>query len=186
MTCSVLESNKQRFIELLLETNRNGINDLISYLESTTFFTDPASAKYHGSFEGGLCAHSLAVYDYFVKLTGRDDETAKIACLLHDVCKIGNYKKIFKNVKNSETGKWNEIPAYDYKENQFPYGHGEKSVIMINQYINLKAEEILMIRWHMGAYESKECWKDLEAAQKMYKSVAFIHFADVLATTDNI
>ena len=98
-------SNKERFIELLKKVNRNGIAELISWLESTSFFVDPASSKYHGSYEGGLCDHSLAVYEEYVKLTGIDDETTKIACLLHDVCKIGNYKKVIKNVKDSD-GKW--------------------------------------------------------------------------------
>ena len=175
-------SNKERFIELLKKVNRNGIAELISWLESTSFFVDPASSKYHGSYEGGLCDHSLAVYEEYVKLTGIDDETTKIACLLHDVCKIGNYKKVIKNVKDSD-GKWQEVESYEYnKENQFPYGHGEKSVLMINGYIDLTVEEILMIRWHMGAYESKECWNDLGAAQKQYPSVLYIHFADMIAS----
>lgn len=175
-------SNKERFIELLKKVNRNGIDKLISYLKLSSFFIDPASAKYHGSYEGGLCDHSLAVYEEFVKLTGRTDDTAIITCLLHDVCKIGNYKKVIKNVKNAE-GKWQEVESYEYdKDNQFPYGHGEKSVLMISMYINLTVEEILMIRWHMGAYESKECWRELGIAQKMYPSVLYIHFADMIAS----
>ena len=161
-------SNKERFIEILKKVNRNGIAELISYLEATSFFIDPASSKYHGSYDGGLCEHSLIVYEEFVKLTGRTDDTAIIACLLHDVCKIGNYKK-------TDTG-------YTYAVNTFPFGHGEKSVLMISKYIDLTKEEILMIRWHMGAYESKECWSDLGAAQKMYPSVLYIHFADMIAS----
>ena len=172
---------KERFLELLRKVNREGIDKLIEWLEKSTFFTDPASAKYHGDYEGGLCDHSLAVYEEYVKLTGIDDDKAKITCLLHDVCKIGTYKLGYRNVKN-EQGQWQQVPQYENQESGFPFGHGEKSVFMISQFIKLTKEEILMIRWHMGAYESKECWRELDEAQKMYPSVLYIHFADMLAT----
>ena len=177
-------SNKEKFLEILKTVKRYGMDKLIEWLESSTFFVDPASAKYHGAYEGGLCDHSLAVYEEYVKLTGTDyeDEKAIITCLLHDVCKIGTYKLGFRNVKNEETGQWEQVPQYENQESGFPFGHGEKSVLMISRYITLTKEEILMIRWHMGAYESKECWKDLGEAQELYPSVLYIHFADMLAT----
>ena len=175
-------SNKERFLELLRKVNRDGMDKLIEWLEFSTFFTDPASAKYHGNYEGGLCDHSLAVYEEYIKLTNADDEKAIITCLLHDVCKIGTYKLGFRNVKNEETGQWEQVPQYENQESGFPFGHGEKSVLMITRFIELTKEEILMIRWHMGAYESKECWRELGEAQEMYPSVLYIHFADMLAT----
>jgi len=172
--------NKERVIELLQQVNRPGTDKLINWLEKSTFFTDPASTKYHDAEEGGLVKHSLAVYDNYVALTGKDDDTAKITCLLHDVCKIGTYKKVIKNVKNETTGKWEQQEAYDYKDDGMPYGHGEKSVLMVSHFIDLTKEEMLMIRWHMGAYESKECWNNLGKAQEMFPSVLYIHFADML------
>jgi len=174
--------NKERFIEILSKVERPGIDNLIKWLEGTSFFTDPASTKYHDNYEGGLLQHSLTVYDNYVKLTGIDTDTTKVACLLHDVCKTGTYKKIYKNIKNEATGQWEKQEAYDYQEDGLPYGHGEKSVLMISYFITLSKEEILMIRWHMGAYESKECWNNLGKAQEMYQSVLFIHFADMLAS----
>lgn len=173
--------NKERVIELLQKVNRPGIEKLINWLEKSTFFTDPASTKYHDAEEGGLLNHSLLVYDNYVALTGKDDETAIITCLLHDVCKIGTYKKVMKNVK-SENGQWIQVESYDYQDDGMPYGHGEKSVLMISHFINLTKEEMLMIRWHMGAYESKEVWNNLGKAQEMYPSVLYIHFADMMAS----
>ena len=177
-------TNKEKFTKILMKVKRPGIEKLMEFLEKSTFFTDPASAKYHDAFEGGLCQHSLDVYENYIRLTGTDyeDETAIITCLLHDICKIGTYKIEYRNVKNEQTGQWEKVAQYGYNDNPFPYGHGEKSVLMINQYIKLTKEEMLMIRWHMGAYESKECWKDLGDAQAMYKSVLYIHFADMLAS----
>ena len=112
------------------------MDKLIAWLERSTFFVDPASAKYHGDYEGGLCDHSLAVYEEYVKLTGVDDDKAKITCLLHDVCKIGTYKLGYRNVKN-EQGQWQQVPQYENQESGFPFGHGEKSVLMISSFIKL-------------------------------------------------
>jgi len=173
-------TRKETIINLLKEVKREGMDKLIEWLEQSSFFEDPASTKYHDSIEGGLAKHSLGVYENFVAMTGRDDDTAKIACLLHDVCKIGTYKKVVKMVKNEITADWEAKVSYDYQDDGLPYGHGEKSVLMIQDYIRLTKEERLMIRWHMGAYESKECWNNLGKAQEMYPSVLYIHFADML------
>lgn len=175
-------TDKERFLTILRSVKREGIDAIINYLESSSFFKDPASARYHGNFEGGLCKHSLAVYDKLVELSGRDDDTVKICSLLHDICKVGSYKVDYKNVKN-ELGVWEKVPYYSFAEDMFPFGHGEKSVFIISQYMNLSLEEVLAIRWHMGSYEPKELWQTLESARKMYDLVIYIHMADVLAST---
>ena len=79
------------FVELLRTTNRDGIEELIRYLqEETDFFTAPASAKYHGAFESGLLMHSINVcaelnLDPNSKVY--PSETIIIVALLHDICK---------------------------------------------------------------------------------------------------
>ena len=61
-------ADKTRFIEALQDSGRDGIDDLIEYLETETdFFTAPASTQYHGAVPGGLVAHSLAVMDAVVE-----------------------------------------------------------------------------------------------------------------------
>ena len=59
-------TNKERFIELY-KTNikRPGSEKLLEYLLSphSDFFEAPASARFHGSYDGGLLEHSLNVYD---------------------------------------------------------------------------------------------------------------------------
>ena len=172
--------SKEKFLEILKTVNRPGIDKLIEYLQNSSFFIDPASARFHGNYEGGLCEHSLTVYEEYIKLTNQDDDKAKITCLLHDICKIGTYKLGFRNVK--EDGVWKQVPQYENQDSDLPFGHGEKSVLMLMHFIKLTKEEMLMIRWHMGAYESKECWNELGKAQEMYPSVMYIHFADMLAT----
>lgn len=65
-------TNKERFIELLRSTKREGIEKLIDFLEKTDFFTAPASTRFHMSCEGGLLQHSLNVYDCLVNLGNHD------------------------------------------------------------------------------------------------------------------
>ena len=114
----------------------------------------------HGAYAGGLCEHSVNVFRCLEAYLARDRvkevygmdypmESAAIAALLHDVCKIGLYKPGFRNVKDDATGKWEKVPSYSY-EDKLPYGHGEKSVYITNGFIRLTREEAMAIRWHMG------------------------------------
>ena len=153
---------KEEFIEIFKTyITRDGADKLLDYLcNKSDFFTAPASARYHGSYEGGLCEHSLNVYHCLVDYLQRDrvqelygleysDESIAIVALLHDLCKIGCYKKSFRNVKNEATGQWEKVPTYFF-EDKLPYGHGEKSVYIISGFMRLTREEAMAIRWHMG------------------------------------
>lgn len=178
---------KEKFIELLKSTNRPGIEDLISFLEKTDFFTAPASTRFHGSFEGGLVEHSLKVYEILdykaknnvLKLEIPDD-TIKIVSLLHDICKLNFYKVDYRNAKNS-LGVWEKVPYYAV-EDTIPYGHGEKSVMMISEYIKLTNEEKYSIRWHMGYTEPKEAYNTIGLAYRKYPLALLTHEADLEAT----
>ena len=178
---------KEKFIELLKSTNRPGIEDLISFLEKTDFFTAPASTRFHGSFEGGLVEHSLKVYEILdykaknnvLKLEIPDD-TIKIVSLLHDICKLNFYKVDYRNAKNA-LGEWEKVPYYTI-DDTIPYGHGEKSVMMISEYIILSPEDKYSIRWHMGYTEPKELYNTIGAAYKKYPLALMMHEADLEAT----
>ena len=154
-------SCKEEFIEIFkTHITREGADKLLDYLTNKSdFFTAPASARYHGSYPGGLCEHSLNVYHCLVDYLGRErvqelygleysDESIAIVALLHDLCKIGCYKPGTSNVKD-ENGKWQTVPTYTF-DDPLPYGHGEKSVYIVNGFIRLTREEAMAIRWHMG------------------------------------
>ena len=170
---------KEEFLELLKSINRDGMDRLISWIEKTTFFTDPASANYHCAYEGGLVRHSLNVYNRLKELVG-DSDSVKIIGLLHDVCKIGSYEVSMRNVR-VENG-WDQVPFYKHKKETFAFGHGEKSVYMISTFIKLKKEEALAIRWHMGAFEPKESYGYLGEAISECPLIIYTHAADMLAT----
>ena len=178
----------KEFIDLLKSTNREGIEDLIKFMEEKThFFTAPASTKFHGSYEGGLLEHSMKVYEilkYKVEHNVIDlkvpEEAVILVPLLHDICKVNFYKVDYRNAKNA-LGEWEKVPYYTV-DDQIPYGHGEKSVMMLTEYIKLTPEEKYAIRWHMGYTEPKELYNTIGAAYKKYPFALLMHEADLEAT----
>lgn len=178
---------KEEFLRLLRETNREGMENLISFLEKSDFFTAPASTRFHGSEESGLLKHSLKVYKILeqkVKTSSLpmevDEATIRIVALLHDICKTNFYTVDYRNAKN-ELGVWEKVPFYKI-EDTIPYGHGEKSVMMITEYIKLTSEEKYAIRWHMGYTEPKELYNTIGAAYTKYPFALLVHEADLEAT----
>lgn len=166
------------------------------------FFEAPASTKYHGNFAGGLVLHSLHVFyrmsQNCVYEFGRDCgegipfppdrmESIAIAALLHDICKAEFYKIDYKNQKvYSEQGRqfdkrgaysWESVPFYTVDE-KFPFGHGEKSVFLINEHMRLTRDEALAIRFHMGDFTDRNTGK----AYEMCPLALQLHIADLQAT----
>ena len=80
-----------------------------------------------------------------------DLESYTIVSLLHDLCKAGFYKTELRNRKN-DRGEWEKVPVYAV-DDQFPYGHGEKSVFLIERFMRLRTEEAIAVRWHMGGFD---------------------------------
>ncbi len=179
---------KEKFIELLKSTNREGMEELIKFIEEKTdFFIAPASTRFHGSHEGGLLEHSMKVYeilDYKIKNNVIDlyapEDTIIIVSLLHDICKANFYKVDYRNAKNAR-GEWEKVPYYTV-EDTIPYGHGEKSVMMLTEYIKLTPEEKYCIRWHMGFSEPKESYTTLGLAYKKYPLALLVNEADLEAS----
>ena len=184
-------SAKERFIEIYTKyIKREGADKLLEYLISSDFFVAPASAKFHSSYEGGLCDHSLNVYDCLKSYlnaertkeiieTEYSDESIAIVSLLHDLCKIGIYKKGFRNVKD-EKGAWQRVDTFEY-DDQLPYGHGEKSVYIISGFMRLTREEAFAIRYHMG-YSSTEDPRNVSKAFEMFPLAFALSTADSEAT----
>ena len=170
---------KEEFIKLLRETNREGIEELIDFLNKSDFFEAPASTRFHGCYKGGLLEHSMKVYE-ILKTKTEDSPSVKIIALLHDICKANFYKVDYRNAKN-EQGVWEKVPYYTI-DDTIPYGHGEKSVMMISEFIKLTPEERYAIRWHMGFTEPKELYSTIGAAYKKYPVALLVHEADLEAT----
>ena len=178
---------QQRFEELFCTyIKREGAQQLLEWLKKTDFFTAPASTKYHCACEQGLVMHSLSVFDtmvgsYFEE--GDSMESFAICGLLHDVCKAQFYKVSSRNVKNPETGRWVPQPYYAI-DDQFPYGHGEKSVFLIERFLRLKPSEAVAIRWHMGGFDEAARGGSyaISHAYERYPLAVKLHLADLQST----
>jgi hypothetical protein len=186
-------SAKEEFIQLYTDhIHREGADALLDYLEhKSDFFTAPASARFHGAYAGGLCEHSVNVYHCLSAYLERErvrelygleysQESAAVAALLHDLCKIGCYRSGTRNVKNEATGTWEKVPTFFY-EDKLPYGHGEKSVYIISGFLKLTREEAMAIRWHMG-FSGEEDKRLVGQALEQYPLAFALSVADMEAT----
>lgn len=182
---------KERFVEIYKsKIKREGAEKLLDYLvNQSDFFTCPASARYHGAYEGGLAEHSLNVYDSLVKFLDSPqakelnfcytEETVAIAALLHDLCKAGCYKVSQRNVKD-ERGVWKSVPYYEFSD-PLPYGHGEKSVYIISGFMRLTREEAFAIRYHMG-FSGIEDKRDIGTVFESFPLAFALAHADMVST----
>lgn len=184
---------REEFIEVFkANIHREGADALLDYLENKSdFFTAPASARFHGAFEGGLCEHSLNVYHCLVDYLARPrvqelygvevpQESIAVAALLHDLCKIDFYTLSTRNVKNEQTGQWEKKPYYTIDE-KLPYGHGEKSVYILSGFLRLTRPEAMAIRWHMG-FSGTEDPRVVGKALQQYPLAFALATADMEAT----
>ena len=158
MANEILSGAAAEFEERLRFTGREGVEELIAWLEGSDFFQAPASTRYHGAHQGGLVEHSLAVHDRLVELSrleGLDvhSDSMALCALLHDVCKVGCYKPDTRNVKD-ERGVWHKVPCYKFEED-YPFGgHGSKSVYLVQHFVALDPEEAAAINCHMGQFDA--------------------------------
>lgn len=193
-----MENLKQQFIEKLLSTGRDGMENTITHLERLGFFVAPASTKFHLNVKGGLMQHSwnvcntaLMLREQMIQMNPELEEklpvdSVIIASLLHDVCKSNIYKDAILNRKNDQ-GYWEKVSGYEVDYSSLPLGHGEKSVIMLLTLgLKMTRDEMLAIRWHMTAWElafqSPEQKFNLQMARDTAPLCAIIQAADGLST----
>ena len=183
---------KDKFIEIYTTNiQREGAKEFLDYLCSSKsdFFTAPASTRFHGNYQEGLCEHSIHVYECLKDYLSRErvqteygmkysDETIAIVALLHDVCKINVYKTSYRNKKIDN--EWQQVPYYEF-EDKIPYGHGEKSVYMITPFMKLSREEAFAIRYHMG-FSSTEPANNVGYTFEHYPLAFALSTADMEAT----
>ena len=200
MTPEEIQKMKETFIDYCHKyIQREGLEKLLDYLEKSDFFTAPSSASYHLNEEGGLCRHSINVFETAMTLyenvvkpaieSGNSPfteplktESIAIAALFHDLCKTSMYRRTEK-YKKDEHGRWVTYPGYEIDE-KLPFGHGEKSCLIICWMMKLSEEELLAIRWHMGMFDMAENGSaqrySFRSAMERSPLVALLQAADML------
>lgn len=167
--------------------------EMLHALTLRGFFDAPASTKYHGNYPGGLLAHSYSVAKFLVRLTEDNHLTWKnprspfIVGMFHDLCKIDQYKLVctepdFELAAVDGKFKASFSTRYEYNPDTLLKGHGDKSVMLLSQFYTLTDEEIMCIRYHMGAFTDKSEWNDYTRAASQYPNVLWTHQADMLAS----
>lgn len=153
---------------------------MLEWLISKGFFLAPASTKYHGSYEGGLLDHSMEVTRSLLNLSKdnglvwQKERSPYIVGMFHDICKIDHYE-VVSHPQDPDV-------RFGYRNDIFLKGHGDKSVMLLSQFFTLTEEEILCIRYHMGAFVEKDEWRDYTRAVNGYPNVLWTHHADMLAS----
>ncbi|MGN0975564.1 MAG: hydrolase, partial [Gemmiger sp.] len=177
---------KDDFISVWRCIARSGADRMLTWLESTDFFTAPASTRFHGSCEGGLVNHSVCVFNRLCMLLDSvpgapvvSAESRAICALLHDVCKANFYSSEMRNRKNAN-GQWEKYPFYIVND-RFPYGHGEKSVFLVERFMRLSTEEAVAIRFHMGAFD-ESTRNAFGSSVEKYPLSLYLHTADMMAS----
>lgn len=161
------QSLKDEFLSICKkDICRDGIEELLGWVEESDFFYAPASTRFHGNYKYGLLEHSLNVYKALKKLVKQheevevSDETLAISALFHDICKANLH------------------------DDQFPVGHGEKSVIILLRHMALTDDEIYAIRFHMGGFDSAVKGGDgsISKAYELCPLAVLLHLADMTAS----
>lgn len=164
--------------------------EFMEWLKENNFFTAPASMNHHGNYEGGLFDHCYAVAETLKQLTKANrlkwinPRSPFVVGMFHDLCKIDNYKmvidepgvEVFGGAIKGRTYK------FEYNNDFLIAGHGDKSVMYLAQHMKLTPEEVMCIRWHMGAFDEKENWKFYSAAVNKYPNVLWTHTADMIVS----
>lgn len=177
---------KEEFISIVdREIKRDGIGELMKWLNETDFFTAPASTRYHGAFEGGLVVHSLNVYSHLLNLCSfygceADRESIAIVALFHDLCKVGLYKTEMRWRKDAND-KWEQYATWKHDEDFAFGGHGSKSVYLVQSFIKLLPEEAASINCHMGAWDSTT-YSNPSLVYERSKLAWLLHVADEAST----
>ena len=157
------------------------VSDILDFAKEEGFFVAPASTKYHGNYEGGLFDHSLRVMQDLIQLT-RDnrlqwsrEESPYIVGMFHDICKVDAYVHVI-DPDPIRPSWWEHDNECQLK------GHGDKSIMILSTLMRLTEEEVMCIRYHMGAFTDKEEWNYYTRAVRKYPNVLWTHMADMLAS----
>ncbi len=187
----MIDNNKFIFeTEAHTAIHRPGLEDMLHWLSSTDFYDAPCSGRYHGSYKGALVEHSLNVYKQFWNIAPRFGygtsnakqlEESAIVCLFHDLCKVDFYEPYMRNVKNPDTGIWEQVEEYRPKGSTALASHGACSCYRVMQFMKLTETEFAAILHHMGAWDKSQYSNPAEVYGNN-KLAWLLHVADEAAT----
>lgn len=140
---ATIEKNQAEILDYLRKVDREGMENVIRFLEEDGFFNLPSSDRNHHNWKGGLAQHSLEVLkNALFSYPKLPKESIIIASLLHDICKIDQFK-IDDNGKIVRT-------------HSSLKGHGSKSLHILHELgLKMTPEEERAIRYHMKSMKPR-------------------------------
>lgn len=178
--------NRKYVIDHLKKTKREGIEDLIAYMDDCGFFSAPCSSQYHLSCEFGLVQHTRNVMEIAEKIGvalyggaeyNKIQNSVIISAILHDLGKMGQFDKplyVENRLKNGELGK----KPYSTNPDLLNIPHEVRSIVIASMFIDLTEEEQFAILYHNGLYGDFK----YEIPGKEIPLYLLIHFADMWAS----
>lgn len=161
----------------------------IKWLETTDFYTAPASTKYHDCVNNGLLLHICKTYNIMLQLLSLPMYTtlfgsALFVTLVHDWCKIFRYGE-YPMWRKDPNGEWCQEIGYKRKAPYVGLGHGVDSAYLAATFFQMSTQEFAAIRWHMGRWHcSSDELDDLQKCNECYPLVLLLQFADQLSITE--
>lgn len=179
--------NKQYVVEQLLKTKREGMEDLIEYMDDSGFFEAPCSSNYHLACKFGLVHHTRNVMELAEKIGvallggteyNKIQDSVIISAALHDLGKMGQFGKPLYVENVLKSGKKSDAKPYTTNPDLMTLPHEIASVIEATKFIDLTEEEQRAIAWHNGLYG---CFKyDIQGKETQLYMI--IHWADMWAS----
>lgn len=153
--------NKQYVVDHLLATKREGMEDLIRYMEECGFFNAPCSGGNHLACEFGLVHHTRNVImqaeNIGYALLGKKEyekirDSVIIAAALHDLGKMGQFEKPEYVDNILASGKKSDSKPFKRNPELLNVPHEIRSVAIASMFIDLTEEEQHAILYHNGLY----------------------------------
>lgn len=185
------------FRDSMMSTGREGVEDLLAFMEDLGFMSAPASGGNHLCKEGGLLEHTVNVMLLAEKIGvamlgdaayNKIHNSVIIAAGLHDLGKCGRDGSPYyveNMIQDGRPTKKDPVQKYKRSESK-PFkispdlchiDHPLRSVELVARYIDLTEEEEHAIFYHDGAYGSLAY--DLKGHEEPLQTI--IHFADFWA-----
>ena len=177
--------NKMQYVTLLGKLNVD-ITDLMQYLDQVDFFNKPANSQYFRSYPGGLCQYALDLYFELAQLVNAyfpgkysEIDVIKVA-LFKDLYRAELYEPYMKNSRNDQTGQWEQVPAFKYKEHRPMFGDlGFNSYMIAKRFLDFTDEQIEAIT---QSSTKSEYAGDIHEIMRAYPLVTLTKMADLVVT----
>lgn len=171
----------------LMKTKREGIVDLLGYMNEIGFLEAPCSGGNHLAKKGGLAEHSVNVLTIAEKIGvallggaryNEVQDSVVIAALLHDLGKCGDYEKPMYVESILKSGKQSDTKPYKRNPELSAVPHAVRSIKLATLFIDLTEAEEWAILCHDGLYDFMKY--DLKGKETWLQMI--IHWADMWAS----